>query len=48
MLANQLQIQFNGLVDIIDLEHEELAAMLGGSPVQEIADALIASGHNYI
>jgi len=46
-LANHLQIRFNGLVDIIDLDYGELAAMLGGGPVEEIAGALLASGNNY-
>ena len=46
-IASQLQIRFNGFIDILDLEYDELSAMLGGGPVEEIASALIASGNNF-
>ena len=46
-IANQLQIRFNGLVDILELDYDELAAVLGGAPVEEIANALMAAGHSY-
>jgi len=46
-IANQLQIKFNGLVDLLELDYDELAAVLGGAPVEEIASALLASGHSF-
>lgn len=46
-IAHQLHIRFNGLVDLVELDYDELAAVLGGGPVEEIANALLATGHSY-
>jgi hypothetical protein len=47
-IANQLQIKFNGLIDLLELDYDELAAVLGGGPVEEIASALLESGRRYV
>jgi len=42
-LATRLQVHICGSVDLLDLEYDELAAVLGGAAVEDIALALMAA-----